>query len=293
VSARHGRGTGDLLDEVLARLPAAPLTDPDERGVPHVAVVGRPNVGKSSLFNRLLGEERSIVDDVAHTTRDAVDTMIEIDGEPWVFVDTAGMRRRYRHGEETELYSVDRTRASIEQADLVLFVVDASEPLGEQDQRLAAMLRDAGRGVVLVCNKWDLVDEERRRPGEGARPAAVLRGLGAPGQRLGHHGPRGAAAAAPARRGVGQLPAAAAHARGQRGDRGGHGRVPPPRDGNRTLRIRYATQAEVAPPRFLLFGNGRVPAGYRRYLERELRAAGQFTGVPLLIEDRPSSRGRR
>ena len=294
VSARHGRGTGDLLDEVLARLPAAPLTDPDERGVPHVAVVGRPNVGKSSLFNRLLGQERSIVDDVAHTTRDAVDTMVEIDGEPWVFVDTAGMRRRYRHGEETELYSVDRTRASIEQADLVLFVVDASEPLGEQDQRLAALLRDAGRGVVMVCNKWDLVDDERRVDLEKELDRLLSFAAWAPRVNISAATGRGV------RRLLPQLAEVWANYRRRLPTRvvnevieEATARVPPPRDGNRSLRIRYATQAEVAPPRFLLFGNGRLPASYRRYLERELRAAGEFTGVPLLIEDRPSSRGRR
>jgi GTPase len=155
---------GDLLDAVTASFPAEHTTTGAvvDDGIPRVALVGRPNVGKSSLFNRLLGEERSIVDAMPHTTRDAVDTMLQIEDEPWVFVDTAGMRRRYRHGEDTELFSVDRTRLAIEQADLALFLVDASQPLGEQDQRLAALLRDAGCGVIMVCNKWDLVDEDRR-----------------------------------------------------------------------------------------------------------------------------------
>jgi GTPase len=298
VSARHGRGTGDLLDEVLALLPPSPLDVGDETGIPHVAIVGKPNVGKSSLFNRLLGEERSIVDAVPHTTRDAVDTMIELPGpvgpdgtaepEPWVFVDTAGMRRRYRRGEETELYSVDRTRAAIAQADLVLFVVDASEPLGEQDQRLAALLRDAGRGVVLVCNKWDEVDEDRRRDLERELDRLLSFAAWAPRVNISALTGRGIRRLVPQLRTVwdnyrrrvptrvlNQLleEAVAAH--------------PPPRQGNKQLRIRYATQAEVAPPRFVLFSNGRLPAGYRRYLERTLREAHDFTGVPLFLDDRP------
>lgn len=294
ISARHGRGVGDLLDEVLASLPPAPEVELDESSVPHVAIVGRPNAGKSSLFNRLLGEERSIVDPVPHTTRDAVDTMIEIDGEPWVFVDTAGMRRRYRHGEDTELYSVDRTRAAIEQADLVLFVLDASEPLGEQDQRLAALLRDAGRGLVLVCNKWDQVDEDRRLQLDKELDRLLSFAAWAPRINVSALTGRGLRRVLPTLRTV--------HANYRR-------RVPtralnqlveeattrhaPPRAGQKQLRIRYATQAEVAPPRFVLFANGRLPDGYLRYLERELRARYDFTGVPLLLDDRRAARRDR
>jgi GTPase len=297
VSARHGRGVGDLLDEVLDRLPDVPDVELDASTVPHVAIVGRPNAGKSSLFNRLLGEERSIVDPVPHTTRDAVDTMIEVDGAPWVFVDTAGMRRRYRHGEDTELYSVDRTRAAIEQADLVLFVIDASEPLGEQDQRLAALLRDAGRGLVLVCNKWDLVDEDRRGELEKELDRLLSFASWAPRINISALTGRGLRRVLPTLRTV--------HGNYQR-------RVPtralnqlveeavarhaPPRAGQKQLKIRYVTQAEVAPPRFVLFANGRLPDGYLRYLERELRERYDFTGVPLLLDDRRrqrTARGRR
>jgi GTPase len=305
VSARHGRGVGDLLDEAMDLLPPAPGSVADETAVPHVAIVGKPNVGKSSLFNRLLGEERSIVDAVPHTTRDAVDTMIELPGppgpdgtavgEPWVFVDTAGMRRRYRHGEDTELYSVDRTRAAIAQADLVLFVIDASEPLGEQDQRLAALLRDAGRGIVLVCNKWDEVDEDRRYDLERELDRLLSFASWAPRVNVSALTGRGLRRVVPQLRTVWdnyqrRIPtrllnklleeAIAAH--------------PPPRQGQKQLRIRYATQAEVAPPRFVLFSNGRLPSGYLRYLERSLREAHDFTGVPLLLDDRPpAARERR
>jgi GTPase len=311
VSARHGRGVGDLLDAVLDTLPAPPeelvagLDDADQ--VPRVALVGKPNVGKSSLFNRLLGEDRSIVDAVPHTTRDAVDTMIELPGavgpagearpEPWVFVDTAGMRRRYRTGEDTELYSVDRTRAAVEQADLVLFVLDASEPLGEQDQRLAALLRDAGRGVVLVCNKWDLVDDDRR--GELEKELDRLLGFArwAPRINVSATSGRGLRRVLPQLRAVWAnyqrriptrelnrlLADAVAH-------------QAPPRRGQKQLRIRYAAQVDTRPPHVVLFANGPLPEGYKRYLERHLREAHDFTGVPLVIDDRPPSRrdrGRR
>jgi GTPase len=292
VSARHGRGVGDLLDEVLEAFPAPPPEvlaglDAADR-VPRVALVGKPNVGKSSLFNRLLGEDRSIVDAVAHTTRDAVDTMVEVDGEPWVFVDTAGMRRRYRTGEDTELYSVDRTRAAIEQADLVLFLLDASEPLGEQDQRLAALLRDAGRGVVLVLNKWDLVDEERRADLDKELDRLLSFAAWAPRINISALSGRGLRRVMPQLRTVWtnygrRVPTRALNE--LIADAVAH--QAPPRRGNKQLRIRYATQAEIRPPRFVLFANGSLPDGYRRYLERSLRSAYDFTGVPLALDDRP------
>ncbi len=301
VSARHGRSVGDLLDAVCAALPSPPpevlagLDDADR--VPRVALVGKPNVGKSSLFNRLLGEERSIVDPVAHTTRDSVDTMIELEGvgpdgavvtEPWMFVDTAGMRRKYRTGEDTELFSVDRTREAIEQADLVLFVLDVSEPLGEQDQRLAALLRDAGRGVVLVCNKWDLVDEDRRYDLERELDRLLSFARWAPRVNISATGGRGVQRLLPQLREVWRsyrhrvptreinriIADAVAH-------------QAPPRKGQRPVKIRYATQAEVAPPRVVLFANASLPSGYKRYLERSIRERHPFVGVPLAIDDRP------
>ena len=304
VSAQHGRGVGDLLEAVLAALPPAPSVVPDDSAVPHVALVGRPNVGKSSLFNRLLGEERSIVDPVPHTTRDAVDTMIELPGEPdadgqattepWVFVDTAGMRRRYRQGEDTELFSVDRTRRAIEQADLVLFVIDASEPIGEQDQRLAALLRDAGRGVVLVCNKWDLVDADRRQELERELDRQLSFAGWAPRVNVSATSGRGVGRLLPQLRRVWanyhrRIPTRQVNS--LLGD--AVAKHPPPRHGQRQLKLRYATQAEVAPPRFVLFANGPLPDGYRRYLERTLREQHDFTGVPLLIDDRPPSPRQR
>ncbi|MBW3621507.1 MAG: ribosome biogenesis GTPase Der, partial [Actinobacteria bacterium] len=288
VSARHGRGVGDLLDEVVALLPETPAEVPDETAVPHVALIGKPNVGKSSLFNLLLGEERSIVDAVPHTTRDAVDTMIEIDGEPWVFVDTAGMRRRYRHGEDTELYSVDRTRRAIQLSDIVLFVLDASEPLGEQDQRLAALIRDSGRGLVLVLNKWDLVDEDRRFYLEKELDRLLSFASWAPRVNISATTGRGVRRLVPHLRTVWdnyrqRIPTRELN----RFVEEATSRVPPPTQGQKALRVKYVTQAETAPPRFVTFTNGKLPASYRRYLERQLRETYDFTGVPVNFDERP------
>ncbi len=166
MSAQHGRGSGDLLDEVHDRLRDLGALDrePGKRPaqIPGVALIGRPNVGKSSLFNRLLGEERTIVDDRPGTTRDAVDTVVAVDGRAYRFVDTAGLRRKLRRGEPTEYYSTVRTVQAMESAAVALLVVDAAEEVSEQEQKLARQILDAGRGVVLVFNKWDLLDEYRR-----------------------------------------------------------------------------------------------------------------------------------
>ena len=287
ISARHGRGVGDLLDRVLSELPDVPVGAVDEDPVPKVALVGKPNVGKSSLFNRLLGEERSIVDPVAHTTRDAVDTLVEIDGQAWTFVDTAGMRRKYRKGEDTELYSVDRTRAAIEAADIALFMLDASEPLGEQDQRLAALLRDAGCGVIMICNKWDLVDDERRHEFERELDRLLS---------FARFAPRINVSAATGR-GVLRIPPMLHEVWAQYTKRISSGelnrwleevtdRTPPPIRGGRQARVKYLTQAETRPPVFVTFANGTIPPAYRRYLERELRERFGFEGVPLHLRDR-------
>lgn len=287
VSARHGRGVGDLLDDALAFVSEGPDTMPDEDPVPRVALVGRPNVGKSSLFNRLLGEERSIVDDVPHTTRDAIDTMVEVDGEPWVFVDTAGMRRRYRTGEDTELFSVDRTRYAVQSADLSLFVIDGSRPLGEQEQRLAALLREAGRGVVVVVNQWDRMDAERREDLE--RELDRLLGFfhWAPRVNVSALTGRGVRRIMPTLREVWteyrkRVPTRVLN---QWLDEITT-KVPPPTSSGRALKIRYFTQVEAAPPRFVAFTNRPLAPAYRRYMERELRASFGFGGVPLDIQGR-------
>ncbi|MGH8862256.1 MAG: ribosome biogenesis GTPase Der, partial [Jatrophihabitantaceae bacterium] len=163
VSGLHGRGSGDLLDAVLEALPGAPRESDDAEGGPRrVALIGRPNVGKSSLLNRLTGEERSVVDAVAGTTVDPVDSLVALDGEVWRFVDTAGLRKRVRQASGMEYYASLRTAAAIEAAEVAVVLLDASEPLSEQDQRVIGEVIDAGRALVLALNKWDLLDEDRR-----------------------------------------------------------------------------------------------------------------------------------
>jgi GTPase len=290
ISARNGRGVEDLLDAVIAAVPEVL----EERGVlvaapgtPHVCIVGRPNVGKSSLFNRLVGDERAIVHDAPHTTRDAIDSLVQLDGRDLVFVDTAGMRRRYRAGEDLEQYAVDRTRAAIERSDVALFIIDAGEPIGAQEQRLAAMLRESGCGLIIVCNKWDTVDEDRRE--ELERELDRLLGFAAWAPRVNISALTG--------RGVTRIaPMIATVLENHRR------RIPtsvlnqvitraveehaPARSGTRPVRIRYSVQVDVAPPRVLIFATGPLEGSYRRYLERTLRERYDLTGVPLVIEDR-------
>jgi GTP-binding protein len=163
VSALHGRGSGDLLDAVLAALPEAPPEALEEEGGPRrVAIVGKPNVGKSSLLNRLAGEDRAVVDPVAGTTVDPVDELVELGGRTWRFIDTAGIRRRVKEASGQEYYASLRTQTAISRAEVALVVIDAGQSLTEQDQRIIATVADSGRAVVIAFNKWDLVDEDRR-----------------------------------------------------------------------------------------------------------------------------------
>jgi len=293
ISARNGRGVEGLLDAIVGLLPEEARDDGAliaAPGTPHIAIIGRPNVGKSSLFNRLIGEERSIVHDAPHTTRDAIDTLVQLDGQDLVFVDTAGMRRRYRSGEDLEQYAVDRTRAAIERSDVALFLIDAGEPIGAQEQRLAAMLRESGCGLVIVCNKWDTVDEERREDLERELDRLLNFAAWAPRVNVSALTGRAVSRLAPAiatvlrnhrrRISTGELNQVIARAVEDHA---------PARSGTRTVRIRYAVQVDVAPPRVLLFASGPIEDSYRRYLERVLRERYDFSGVPLAIE----TRGRR
>ena len=290
VSARNGRGVAELLDAVVAA-----LADVEGEGsavvagadAPRVAIVGKPNVGKSSLLNRLVGEERAVVDARPHTTRDAIDTRVELDGEEWVLIDTAGLRRRYRSGEDLEQYAVDRTRAAVERADVALFVIDGGEPIGAQDQRLAALLRDAGCAVVVVINKWDLVDEERRTDLERELDRLLSFAAWAPRVNVSADTGRGVSRLAPAlavavRNHRRRIPTAALNQLVARAAE----EHPPARAARRPVRIRYAVQVAVAPPTVLLFGNGPIDAAWRRYLERRLRESHDLSGTPIVIEDR-------
>ena len=296
VSAQHGRGSGDLLDEIYDRLRDVGAFDrpQDEQSddVPAVALIGRPNVGKSSLFNRLLGQERTIVDDRPGTTRDAVDTVIELpDGRAYRFVDTAGLRRKLRSGEPTEYYSTVRTVQALENAAVALLVIDAEEEIGEQEQKLARQILDSGRALVVVLNKWDLVDDYRREwiAREMDRLLAFI--AWAPLVRTSAKTGRGLDKLLPAIDDVlkewnRRIPTAllndwltdtvAAHA--------------PPLHAGRAVRLRYMTQAAVAPPRFRVFTTGDLSAGYLRYMERRLRDVFGFKGTPLDVAYRVRAR---
>ncbi len=288
VSGLHGRGSGDLLDAVLAALPDAPR-EPDEAadGPRRVALIGRPNVGKSSLLNRLSGEQRAVVDSVAGTTIDPVDSLVELGGEVWRFVDTAGLRKRVRQASGMEYYASLRTAAAIEAAEVAVVLLDASEPLSEQDQRVIGEVVDAGRALVLAFNKWDLLDEDRHDRLEREIDRDLARVAWAPRVNV----------SAKTGRAVERLAAQLRVSLASWDRRISTGRLnswlgevvartpPPPRAG-RAPRVLFATQADTRPPRFVLFTTGFLEAGYRRFIERKLREDFDFTGTPIEISVR-------
>src|ERR1022692_3988703 len=299
VSALHGRGSGDLLDAILGALPETPseIWDP-EAGPRRVALIGRPNVGKSSLLNKLAGHERVLVDAVAGTTRDPVDELIELGGITWRFVDTAGIRRRFRETQGADYFAALRTERALERAEVAVVLVDASEPLAEQDLRIISMVIDAGRSLVIAYNKWDLVDEDRRhfldreidRQLHTARWAPRVNISAATGWHVDRLVPglETALAGWEARVPTGQLNAWLSALVAA---------TPPPVRGGKQPRIMFATQAGVRPPHFILFTSGFLQAGYRRFIERRLREEFGFEGSPVhvsmrLREERASASGR-
>jgi len=288
VSALHGRGSGDLLDAILSALPDAPGERlDDDSGPRRVALVGRPNTGKSSLLNKLAGEDRVVVDPVAGTTRDPVDELIELGGTIWRFVDTAGIRRRASHAQGADYFAALRTERALERAEVAVVLVDASEPLAEQDLRIISMVIEAGRALVIAYNKWDLVDEDRRnfldreidRQLYTARWAPRVNISAATGWHVDRLVPALGAALAgwearvPTGRLNGWLSALVAA-------------NPPPVRGGRQPKIMFATQAGVRPPHFVLFTSGFLQAGYRRFLERKLREEFGFNGTPVHLSMR-------
>ena len=296
VSALHGRGSGEVLDAVMEVLPevSAVATAAPEGDLHRVALVGRPNVGKSSLLNSIAGRERVVVNETAGTTRDPVDEIIELDGRQWVFVDTAGIRRRVKQSRGADYYAVLRTQGAIDKAEVAVVLLDASEPISEQDARVVQQVVDAGRALVLVNNKWDLVDEERQKMLLWEVEHDLAHVSWAPhinlAARTGWHTNRLVRAFDAALEGwttrvptgrlngfLGQLQSATPH----------------PVRGGKQPRILFATQVQVAPPRIVIFTTGLLDAGYRRFIERRLREEFGFTGTPIQIGVRVREKRQR
>ncbi len=287
ISAIHGRGVADMLDAIVGVLPEVAELASTRGGPRRVALVGKPNVGKSSLLNRLAGDQRSVVHEVAGTTVDPVDSLIEMDGKVWKFVDTAGLRRKVGQASGHEFYASVRTHGAIDAAEVVIVLIDGSEPLTEQDQRVLSMVVESGRALVLAFNKWDLVDEERRYQldKEIDRELVQLRWA----ERVNISAKTG--------RAVQKLVPALETALASWDARIGTGRLntwikevvaatPPPVRGGKQPRILFATQAAARPPTFVLFTSGFLEAGYRRFLERRLRETFGFEGSPIRINVR-------
>lgn len=288
VSALHGRGSGDLLDAILEALPETPAERFDEEAGPRrVALLGRPNVGKSSMLNRLIGEERVLVDSVAGTTRDPVDSLVEVGGETWRFVDTAGLRRRVAHASGAEYYSSLRTQAALDAAEVAIVLLDASEVISEQDQRVIAMTVEAGRALVIAFNKWDLVDEDRRPTLAKEIERELARVQWAPRVNVSALTGRSVDKLAPALRTAlngweTRIPTAKLNS--WLSDL--VAATPPPVRSGKQPKVLFATQAGVRPPRFVLFTSGFLEAGYRRFIERRLREDFGFAGTPIEVSVR-------
>ena len=284
VSAQHGRGAADVMDKVLASFPDEPRQKSVVTGPRRVALVGRPNVGKSSLLNKITGEERSVVDNVAGTTVDPVDSVVDLDERTWRFVDTAGIRKKVKTARGHEFYASLRTRAAIDASEVVIFLVDASEPIAEQDQRVLRMILDSGRALLVAYNKWDLVDEDRREDLEReidlqlahvpwARRVNISAKTGRALQRL-EPAMIEALDSWDQRIPTGQL---------NTWLRAVIAQTPPPMRGGRLPRVLFATQASSEPPVIVLFTTGFLEHGYRRFLERRLRESFGFEGSPVRI----------
>jgi GTPase len=301
VSAEHGRGMDELMEVLTAEFPkasdvaAARDSDEGEEGVTHIAVIGRPNVGKSTLVNRLVGQERLLTSDVPGTTRDAIDTALEQDGQRFVLIDTAGVRRRRSISLELERFSVVRAFHSVDRADVVLFLLDGQEGPTDQDARLLGLVADKGRAIVLLVNKWDAVEKDEKTADTYAKAlretlnfvdyARVEFISAKTGQRVNRVLPAALEAKAQWRRRIptSELNAFLAQvvARNQ-----------PPIHRNRRVKLYYMTQARTAPPTFVIMAS--APKGvaehYQRYLVNQLRAAYGFQGSPIRLRVRQRER---
>lgn len=283
VSALHGRGSGDLLDLLISQLPEVGTAQVDD-GFRRVALVGRPNVGKSSLLNVLAGSARVLVDDAEGTTRDAVDELIDFGGATWRFIDTAGIRRRAHQASGTDYYAALRTQIALERAEVALVIFDASNILTEQDIRIVSMADEAGKALVIVMNKWDLVDEERQMTLDKEidrqlerYPWAQRVNLSA---KTGWHRDRLAPALTTALRNwEKRIPTAKLNS--FLGDLVGAN--PPPVRSGKQPKIKFATQAGTCPPKFVVFATEFIETAYRRFIERRLREEFGFNGTPIEV----------
>jgi GTPase len=290
VSALHGRGSGDLLDYIVREMPEVGGAQTQD-GYRKIALIGRPNVGKSSLLNALAGENRSIVDDVAGTTRDPVDELIEFGGSIWRFIDTAGLRKRANQASGTDYYATLRTQSALERCECAVVVLDASLPISEQDLRVITMVEEAGKAMVIVMNKWDLVDDDRRDQldkeidrhldqVEWAQRVNVAAKTGwhrdrlAPALRTAIDSWERRVPTAKLNSFLGAL----------------IGATPPPVRGGKQPKIYYATQAGIAPPKFVIFSSGWIEPSYRRFIERRLREEFGFPGTPVMVAIRVKER---
>lgn len=290
ISSYHGNGTGDLLDKVVENFPEAEEEE-DELEGPKIAIVGRPNVGKSALLNALLGQERAIVSDVAGTTRDTLDTQISWEGEPITLIDTAGIRRRGRVEQGIERVSVMRSMRAIDRADVVVLVINAVEDFTSQDLHIAGYVEEQKKGLVVAINKWDLIEKDHSTMEAFRAKAARELDFMA-------YAPVVFISAKSGQR-VGQVIEASLDVLEQRGKRVSTAQLnkllkeavakhPPPSRPGKWVKFFYATQADVSPPTFIFFTNDpkQIHFSYRRYLENELRQAFGFEGTPLRISFR-------
>lgn len=285
IAASSKLGIGDMLDEVIANFKTIASSDEeDER--PKIAIVGKPNVGKSSIVNKLLGEERVIVSDIAGTTRDAIDTAIKWNGKEYVFIDTAGLRRKSRIKEDLERYSIIRTISAVERADLVVLVIDAEEGVTEQDAKIAGVAHERGKGIIICVNKWDLIEKDNKTVSKYTNeirrilsfmPYAQIMFVSAmTGQRL----PK-----------VFEMIETVIQYQNLRVATGVLNEIvteavamhQPPSDKGKRLKIFYVTQVSVKPPTFVIFVNDKelMHFSYTRYLENQIREAFGFTGTSL------------
>ena len=294
ISAGQFLNIGDMLDEVVAHFPD-PKEEAEDEDIIKVALIGKPNVGKSSLINKILGEERVIVSEIAGTTRDAIDTDVTIEDQKYVFIDTAGLRKKSRVREEIEKYSIIRTVSAVERADIVLIMIDANEGVTEQDTKVAGIAHEAGKGAILVVNKWDLVDKDHKTMNRHLNELATDLAYMA-------YAPRIFISAETGQR-VRKLFEMINHVAENQSKRISTGVIndvlyeamamnQPPSDKGKALKIFYATQVSVKPPTFILFVNDKklMHFSYLRYIENQMRDAFGFEGTPIhfIVREKPS-----